>query len=64
MTAVPMIIGLVVNDIYVSPGKQVSLVAYAVGGFVPLVTGTLVLLPTLEVFVPLVSSPTYLDWLR
>ena len=66
MTALPVILGLVSNDVYsaftgTTRGKGVTLIAYAVGGFIPLTTGTLVLLPTLEVFVPLVRT-TYFSF--
>ncbi|KIY68442.1 hypothetical protein CYLTODRAFT_453504 [Cylindrobasidium torrendii FP15055 ss-10] len=49
LTVLPVIAG------YMASGndKTISLVAYAVGSFMPLVTGTLVFLPVLEVFVPL-----------
>ncbi|KAF8903001.1 hypothetical protein CPB85DRAFT_1255887 [Mucidula mucida] len=53
LTGLPVLVGLVVNDLVSKDAVGVSLVGYAVGGFIPLVTGTLVLLPTLEVFVPL-----------
>ncbi len=63
LTGLPVLVGLVVNDLVSKDAVGVSLVGYAVGGFIPLVTGTLVLLPTLEVFVPLVRvSFHFFEW--
>ncbi|KAF7323535.1 Peptide hydrolase [Mycena kentingensis (nom. inval.)] len=54
ITGAPMFAALVVNDVlFAGASRRVSLWFYALGGFVPLLGGTLITLPTLDVFVPL-----------
>ncbi|KAF7318377.1 Peptide hydrolase [Mycena chlorophos] len=53
IVGVPILASLLVNDFLLSTSGEVSLWFYALGSFVPLLGGTLITMPTLEVFVPL-----------
>ena len=56
LSSCPMIPALVLNFLLTSPGDDISLWSYAIGLVTPLVTGTILLLSVLDVFVPLVSA--------
>ena len=60
LSSSPMIPALVLNSLLTNPGDDISLWSYAIGLVTPLVTGTVLLLSVLDVFVPLVSSLTNL----
>ena len=60
LSSSPMIPALVLNSFLTNPGDDISLWSYAIGLVTPLVTGTVLLLSVLDVFVPLVSSLTNL----
>ncbi|KAJ7197735.1 hypothetical protein GGX14DRAFT_470744 [Mycena pura] len=52
--ALPIVVALFVNDFVLTTRKgEMSLWTYALGSFLPLLSGTLIMVPTLEVFVPL-----------
>ncbi|KAJ7509606.1 hypothetical protein B0H11DRAFT_1960274 [Mycena galericulata] len=54
ISALPLFGALLVNDLVLTSGAgELSLWTYALGGFLPLLTGTLIMVPTVEVFVPL-----------
>ncbi|KAJ7166799.1 hypothetical protein C8R46DRAFT_1095357 [Mycena filopes] len=54
ISGLPMFGALLLNDLALTTRKaEVSLWTYALGQFLPLLTGTLIMIPTLEVFVPL-----------
>ncbi|KAJ7736555.1 hypothetical protein DFH07DRAFT_905762 [Mycena maculata] len=54
ISGLPIFIALLVNDLLLTTRKgEVSLWVYALGQFLPLMTGTLIMVPTVEVFVPL-----------
>jgi hypothetical protein len=55
MSALPLTIVFVLNPFFSQDPKQISLVTYALGQFFPVLTASLLTIPTLEVFVPLVS---------
>jgi hypothetical protein len=56
ISAFPIFCSMLVNNLFLTTRKgEVSLWAYALGQFFPLMTGTLIMVPTVEVFVPLVS---------
>lgn len=62
LTALPMFGALVVNGLVAKNGsKYLSLVTYALGQVLPLLTGSLLLIGTLDVFVPLVGSLLHLS---
>ena len=60
LSSSPMIPALVLNSFLTNPGDDISLWSYTIGLVTPLVTGTVLLLSVLDVFVPLVSSLTNL----
>ncbi|KAL1744532.1 hypothetical protein HDZ31DRAFT_82588 [Schizophyllum fasciatum] len=51
LTGLPLLIGYIANAVVF--GKQISLLTYAWGAAFTVYTGTLLIMPTLEVFVPL-----------
>ncbi|KAJ7083760.1 hypothetical protein C8R44DRAFT_53144 [Mycena epipterygia] len=54
ISALPIFGSLLLNDVVLTTRKgEMSLWTYAVGQFLPLLTGTLIMVPTVEVFVPL-----------
>ncbi|KAJ7056182.1 hypothetical protein C8F01DRAFT_1029694 [Mycena amicta] len=53
IVALPMFGSLLVNDLLLTTAGEVSLWVYGLGSFIPLLGGTLMTVPTLEVFVPL-----------
>ncbi|KAJ7289288.1 hypothetical protein C8J57DRAFT_1277230 [Mycena rebaudengoi] len=54
ISAFPIFCSMLVNNLFLTTRKgEVSLWAYALGQFFPLMTGTLIMVPTVEVFVPL-----------
>ncbi|KAF7291994.1 Peptide hydrolase [Mycena indigotica] len=53
IVAMPIFGALVVNDLVLSTTGEISLWFYGLGSFAPLLCGTLLTVPTLEVFVPL-----------
>ncbi|KAJ7031858.1 hypothetical protein C8F04DRAFT_1109292 [Mycena alexandri] len=54
IAGLPMFGALLLNDIALTTRKgEISLWTYGLGQFLPLMTGTLIMIPTLEVFVPL-----------
>ncbi|KAK0459622.1 uncharacterized protein EV420DRAFT_1620165 [Desarmillaria tabescens] len=55
VTALPLVIAYALNPLFASftGEKGISILTYVFGSFIPLITGTLVIVPTIEVFVPL-----------
>ncbi|KAJ7131725.1 hypothetical protein C8R43DRAFT_1024401 [Mycena crocata] len=54
ISGMPIFTSLLLNNVVLTTRKgEVSLWTYAIGGFLPLLTGTLIMVPTVEVFVPL-----------
>ncbi|KAJ7698147.1 hypothetical protein B0H17DRAFT_1261330 [Mycena rosella] len=54
ISGLPIFGSLLLNNVALTTRKgEVSLWAYALGQFLPLLTGTLIMVPTVEVFVPL-----------
>ncbi|KAJ6513503.1 hypothetical protein DFH09DRAFT_1197180 [Mycena vulgaris] len=54
ISGLPIFCALLLNNVALTTRRgEVSLWAYAVGQFLPLLTGTLIMVPTVEVFVPL-----------
>ncbi|KAF9475846.1 hypothetical protein BDN70DRAFT_953709 [Pholiota conissans] len=53
LAALPLFIVLALNSLFAPSGHQLSLWAYGLGSLLPSLTGTLLLLGVLEVFVPL-----------
>jgi hypothetical protein len=59
ISGLPIFVALLLNNVALTTRKgEISLWTYVVGQFFPLLTGTLVMVPTVEVFVPLVSVTT------
>lgn len=63
MSALPLFIVVLINPLFASGSGHVALISYALGQIFPLLTSSLLAIPTLEVFVPLVSGrpPTFHD---
>ncbi|KAJ7923479.1 hypothetical protein B0H13DRAFT_1979948 [Mycena leptocephala] len=54
ISGLPIFVALLLNNVALTTRKgEISLWTYVVGQFFPLLTGTLVMVPTVEVFVPL-----------
>ncbi|KAJ7768520.1 hypothetical protein B0H16DRAFT_1520063 [Mycena metata] len=54
IAGLPIFSALLLNDVALTTRKgEISLWTYGLGQFLPLMTGTLIMIPTLEVFVPL-----------
>lgn len=56
MAALPLTIVFLLNPLFAEEPNEISLVTYALGQFFPLLTASLLMIPTLEVFVPLVCT--------
>ncbi|KAF7356117.1 Peptide hydrolase [Mycena venus] len=57
ISGLPIFVALLINNAVLTTRKgEISLWSYALGQFLPLLTGTLIMVPTVEVFVPLVST--------
>jgi hypothetical protein len=57
ISGLPIFLALLVNNMALVTRKgEISLWTYVLGQFLPLLTGTLIMVPTVEVFVPLVSA--------
>jgi len=59
VSALPLFFSLALNPFTVGESRQISLWTYAFGQIFPLLTGTLVIVPVIEVFVPLVSPHSH-----
>lgn len=57
LTALPLFIVLLLNPLFAGSNKRLSLLTYGLGQVMPAVSGTLLLLGVVDVFVPLVSFP-------
>lgn len=55
LSALPIFLALAFNPFFTGGKKEISLMTYIIGKPFPLLTGTLLMAPVLEVFVPLVS---------
>ncbi|KAK7456416.1 hypothetical protein VKT23_010664 [Stygiomarasmius scandens] len=53
ISSLSLFLALLFNPLFSGSTGKVSLVTYAIGSALPLITGTMAMLPTLEVFVPL-----------
>lgn len=54
LTALPLLFVLIINHVITGSMKDISLITYALGSAFPLLGGVLLLIPVIEVFVPLV----------
>ena len=54
VSAVPLLVGIVLNAILTKPGEEMSLLSYAIGQVAALSVGIQTMYQTLDVFVPLV----------
>jgi hypothetical protein len=57
LNAVPVLAALLLNPLLSSNPNEISMATYFLGQIFPLLTSSLLTIPTLEVFVPLVSIP-------
>jgi len=55
LTALPLFVVLALNPLFVGSNQRISLWTYGLGQFLPSLSGSLLLLGVVEVFVPLVS---------
>jgi hypothetical protein len=55
LSALPLFVVLLINPLFSGNIKTISLATYFLGQICPLLTGSLLTIPTIEVFVPLVS---------
>lgn len=55
LCALPLFVVLLINPLFSGNTKTISLATYFLGQILPLLTGSLLGIPTIEVFVPLVS---------
>lgn len=56
LNAVPVLVALLLNPLFSSNPSEISMATYFLGQIFPLLTSSLLTIPTLEVFVPLVST--------
>lgn len=55
LIALPLFVALLLNPVFVGSNKRISLWTYGLGQLLPALTGSLLILGVVEVFVPLVS---------
>jgi len=56
LTGLPLFVSLIVDPLFSRGRKELSLVTYFLGQTLPLTTGTMLLMGTLDFFVPLVRG--------
>jgi hypothetical protein len=54
LCALPLFVALIINSLLVENTKNISLWTYAIGQAIPLLTGSMLIVGVVEVFVPLV----------